>query len=431
MTAFPKPLALLLLLGVILSFACKKPVLDDDGLLPDEQLGLFFTDTLTVIAEVVVDDSVIADGLGTNIWGSMNDPVFGKSYGGIYFQMSTDRSNIDFGNNLTLDSLVLTLLYSDTSGYGNLSIPQNLNIYRVTEPFSKDSTYYQFKTFSTASTPLATINGYVPNFSDSLTVNDSVKYKPGLRIKLDNALGNEILANSGLNNLASDAAFKAFLNGLYLAPDTNNVGAGMVYFDLYNANSKLTIYYNSGQSFDFLINGNSATVNHYRHNYSGTPVQSSIGGSTNDEILYVQPMAGVSVKVTVPYIGNLQGIAINKAELVFTDIATDTATFKAPNQLIVTQTLEDGTEDLVPDQLLGGTFAGGTRRTETNSLGNQVWVYKINVPRYLQQVMSTGEQFGLNLLTFPTAGQANRVILGGSTHAQHPLKLRLTYTKID
>ncbi len=430
MTFPSKPFALLLL-GAILIFACKKPTLDDEGLLPDDQLGLTFTDTFTVIAEVMPDDTVFTEGLATNLWGAMVDPVFGKSHGGIYFQLSTDRSNIDFGDNLTLDSLVLTLLYSPSKGYGDNTVPQNLNVYRVTQPFSKDSSYYQFTTFSTQPTPLATINGFVPNFSDSLVINDSVKYAPGLRIRLDNTLGNEILASSGLNNLASDAAFKAFLNGLYLAPDTMAPGAGMVYFNIFNANSKLTIYFNGGQSFDFLINSNSGSVNHYKHNHTGTPVGNSFGGSTNDDVLYVQPMAGVKVKVTVPHIENLKNAAINKAELVFTDIGTDTATFAPPAMLIFTQLLENGSENLLPDQSLGNTFMGGVRTKETDSAGNAVYVYKLNVPRYLQQVISTGKQFGLNLLTYPTASQANRVILGGSTHAQQPLKLRLTYTKIE
>ncbi len=430
MTVSIKNLALLFL-GLSLLFACKKPTLDDDGLLPDDQLGLSYTDTFTVVAELFIDDSVRADELAVNLWGAMEDPVFGKSYGGIYFQMSTDRSNVDFGDNLTLDSVVLTLLYSN-QGYGDLSVPQNLNIYRVTEQFFKDTAYFQFNSFLTDATPLATVNGFVPNFTDSLEINDSVKFAPGLRIRLDDVLGNDLLANSGQNNLASDEAFKAFLNGLYLAPDTNAPGKGMVYFDIFAANSKLTLYYNGGETFDFLINSNSGSVNNFRHDYLGTDVQAALDdGITNDALLYLQPMAGVAVKVTIPYIDSLgKNVAINKAELVFTDIG-DTSVFASPTQLIFTETLANGTEELVPDLFLSTAFAGGNRTTEVDGAGNTNWVYKLNVPRYLQKVINTGEQYGLNLLPFPTARQANRVVLGGSTHGQSPLKLRLTYTKID
>lgn len=430
MTVSLKNLALLFL-GLSLLFACEKPTLDDDGLLPEDQLGLTFTDTFTVVADVFIDDSVRVDELAVNLWGAMDDPVFGKSFGGIYFQMSTDRSNIDFGDNLELDSIVLTLLYSGT-GYGDLSVPQNMNIYRVTEQFYKDTAYYQFDKFLTDANPLATINGYVPNFTDSLVINDSVKYAPGLRIRLDDDLGNDILNNSGQNNLASDAAFKAFFNGLYLAPDTNSPGAGLVYFDVFAANSKLTLFYNDGQSFDFLINSNSGSVNYFRHDYLGTPVETVLNdGITNDALLYLQPMAGVAIKVTIPHIDSLgKDVAINRAELVFTDIG-DTSVFKSPNQLIFTETLANGAEELVSDLFLSSNFAGGIRGTETDNNGNTNWVYKLNVPRYLQKVLNTGEQYGLNLLPFPTARQANRVVLGGSTHGQSPLKLRLTYTKIE
>ncbi len=427
----PYKLLTLLFLGLSVLFACNKPTLDDEGLLPDDQLGLTYTDTLTVISEVVLDDSVRADELAVNLWGAMNDPIFGKSYGGIYFQMSTDRNNIDFGDNLTLDSVVLTLLYSG-KGYGDLTVAQNMNIYRVTEQFFKDTGYHQFDAFLTDATPLATLNGFVPNFTDSLTINDSVKYAPGLRVRLDDALGDDILANSGENNLASDAAFKAFFNGLYLAPDTNAPGKGLVYFNLFTANSKLTVYYNNGQSFDFLINSNSGSVNQFKHDYIGTPVlAAATDGNNNDNVLYVQPMAGVNVKVTIPYIGNLgQDIAINKAELVFTDIG-DTTVFAAPTQLIFTETLEGGGQDLIADLYVSTNFAGGVRATETDGQGNVNSVYKLNIPRYLQKVLNSGVQYGLNLLPFPTARQANRVVLGGSTHGQSPLKLRLTYTKIE
>ncbi len=425
MTAYVKTLALFSL-GLILFCACEKPTLGDEGLLPDDQLGLSFTDTLTVYAEVVRDDSVRADELATNIWGAMDDPIFGKSYGGIFFQFSTDRSNIDFGDNLTLDSVVLTLLYNDSIGYGNLATPQKLEIYRVTEQFFKDTSYYQFNRFQTAATPLATINNFVPS-TDSLVINDSVKYKAGLRVRLDDALGNDILANSGLNNLASDAAFKAFFNGLYLAPDTTVPGTSLVYFNLFNANSKLTVYYNNGLSFDFLINTNSGSVNYFRQKHDGTAVQTAIDeAGNNNQTLYIQPMGGTSVRILVPHIDSLKGISINKAELVFTAINSDTATFSAPRQLIFTQLLESGIEDFIPELDFGIDFAGGAWKQE-----NGLNVYKLNIPNYLQQVMNTGEQFGLNLLPFPTATQANRVVLGGGNNTQHPLKLRLTYTKID
>jgi len=312
---------------------------------------------------------------------------------------------------------VLTVLYSG-DGYGNLATPQNLNIYRVTEPFFKDTAYYQSQTFQTEATPLATINGFVPNLTDSVVVNDSTKFAPGLRIRLSDVLGDEILANSGQNNLASDAAFKAFLNGLYIAPDTNAPGDGLVYFDLFSANSKLTLYYNGGQSFDFLINANSASVNKFSHDYTGTPVQTALDEpGNNNQILYLQPLGGTSVRITIPHIDSLKNISINKAELVFTNIGSDTATYAPPTQLIFTQYLESGVENLLTESSAG--IGGGLPTRENDAQGTPQSVYKLNVPFYLQNVLRSGQQFGLNLLPFPTATRANRVVLGGSTHLEY------------
>src|SRR5690606_33977804 len=108
---------------ILLLFSfCKEPVLKDDSLLPDEKLGLVFTDTLTLIAHTVREDSLRTDEMPDNLLGKMDDPIFGKSYASVYFQLRLLTNNVDLGSGVQLDSAVLMLRYSGK--YGDLTVPQ-------------------------------------------------------------------------------------------------------------------------------------------------------------------------------------------------------------------------------------------------------------------------------------------------------------------
>lgn len=422
----------LLTCGVILLWsACKKPTLDDSGLLPDE--GLFFTvtDTVSLKTVTIQDLPALADSLSVNIWGAMADPVFGQKTGGIYANFTLDRTNVDLGANLTLDSLVLTLRYSSgTFNYGDITVPQKMLIYRMTESIRSDTSYTTEATFATETTPVGEVMGFVPASDDSLRIS-GLKIDRGINIRLDDALGQEFLDQSGGTNLASDAAFKAWFNGLYIAPDTANPGKGMTYFDLYSTNSRLTLYYNDTSSIGFLINNNSRTVNHFSHNYTGAEVDGKISDN-NDSTMYVQAMAGPAGRIFFPTLPNLGNVAINKAELTVTILNNDTITYRPPAQMTVTKVLADGTDNIIPDQLVTEGFFGGVKTVGIDTAtGATVQQYKFNIPRYCQSIVNGDTDYGINLLTFPTVRQVNRVVVGGAEHSQYPAKLKLVYTKID
>lgn len=421
----------LLLSGVILLWtACKKPTVDGTDLIPDEELNLTVTDTISLITYTERDDSVETDGLTVNVWGAMNDPLFGLSYAGIYTQFSTDRSNIDLGNSPSLDSLVLTLKFSEGSNtYGDVTVPQNMSIYRISEVWSRDSTYYNNTVFSTEATKVGEVLNYVPNLTDSLQY-DGGTFAPGLRVKLDNALGQQFISQSGGGNFIDDAAFKNWFNGLYIAPDSTNPGAGMVYFDLFAAMSKLTLYYNDTSQIDFFINSNAGTVNRFTQNFAGSVAAAALDNPANDSSLYIKAMGSSRALVQAPYLKDFGQVSIVKAELTFTVINTDTNSYAPPSQMVLVKVNADGSEEILTDQFVSADFFGGTLKG-VDVQGNFVHQYKFNVPIYYQDIINGNTDYGLHLLTFPTTRSANRVVLGGSGNSMYPAKLRLVYTKIE
>src|SRR5437868_4395760 len=128
---------------VIFAFSCKKKTPADIGLplLPGEDLlNALFTDSTTLVAHTVKDDSLNTKNVNPVLLGNINDPIFGITKSSLFTQLSLSKANPDFGTNPVLDSAVLSLVYS-VSGttiqhYGNLT-PQKFDVYELTEPLNK------------------------------------------------------------------------------------------------------------------------------------------------------------------------------------------------------------------------------------------------------------------------------------------------------
>jgi hypothetical protein len=411
----------LLFLGSMILFSCEKPVLDENGTLPTDNLGLEYTDTLTVSTFTVLEDTLRSDELAINVLGSMADPVFGKTHASLYTEFTLPVNNLTFGDAPALDSIVLALHLSGS--YGNITTPQTFIVYRMHEEMNIDSAYFSDRTF--ALEPEVGRITIAPNVTDSVTV-DSVKRGPQLRIKLNNSLGQDLLNQAGGSHLVNNAAFQAYFNGLYILPDTNSPGSGMVYIDLASSDTRLSLYYNDTVT-NFFVTSASESVNHFVHNYSGSVVAGYLDSTSaaGDTLSFAQSLSGVKTKVFVPYIKNLGNIAINKAEMVFTAVG-DTIPFANPGKLIANGVGPNGSNALLLDQLVTAGYLGGGKLTE----GGQV-KYKLNLARYYQGLIEGDADAGVYIFPTPPSRIADRVVLAGGNHSQYKVKLNLTYTKLD
>ncbi|MDX2001548.1 MAG: DUF4270 family protein [Chitinophagales bacterium] len=416
-------LSALFFLGSIVFFSCNKPVLDDDGTSPTDNLGLAFTDTLTVQAFTVLEDTLRSDGLAVNVIGSLDDPIFGTTHASVYTEFTLPVNNLDLGDTLVLDSIVLCMRYAGF--YGDSTSAQTFIVKRMTEEMNVDSLYSSNRYF-TAPDEVGRLSNFVANTTDSLLV-DSAKTGPQLRIKLDNSLGQDLLNQSGSGNFADNAAFQAYFNGLYIMPDTTNAGNNVLYFDLRTAESGLFLYYND-TVIRFPISSLSETVNNYKHNYTGSTVAQYLDttGGANDSLIFVQGLSGVKTRIFVPYIRNLGNIAINRAELEFTVVSSDSGTYKNPGRLIANGVGENGENTLLPDQLISTDYLGGAKTSSNGTVK-----YKLNLARYYQSLVEGGEDSGIHVFPTPPNRIGDRAVLGGGNHSQYRLKLNLTYTKIE
>ncbi|MBI4929410.1 MAG: DUF4270 domain-containing protein [Bacteroidetes bacterium] len=445
MTKYIQHIFFLLLIAGLIS-SCKKKTPEDIGLafLPEgDLLNAEFTDTATLITHTVKDDSLktycSVCGISPLLLGTINDPVFGITKSSVFTQLSLSKTNPSFGANPILDSAVLSLVYNSGQHYGTL-YPQKFDVYEVSEPMSTTTTYYSndtVKIYTTQQIGSATIT---PDLTDSLLV-DTLKFPPHLRIKLSKGMFQNFLDTSSFaSSYNSNSNFQSVFKGIYIKSSVvppSGEGA-ILYMNLTNAYTRLTLYYKNDSddslSYYFNISANDcARFSHFEHDYTSSADinnQLSTAVTIQEDKVFVQPMAGVRTKITLPYIQDFfknRKVAINKAELILpVEASSVDSIFTAHSKLVVT--IADPTLGplIMPDYFEGATYFGGDYDA-TNK------VYKFNIARYVQQVLNgTKQNQGLYIITNSRPTTANRVqLMGGDKANSNRMRLKITYTPLE
>jgi hypothetical protein len=418
----------------VLLQSCKKD--DDLGLdlinLPGDRFGFDYSDTSTVIAYSVIDDSIQTSGVFLNLLGSYADPVFGRVTAGIYTQALLSTNNVSFGTNPVGDSLVLTLQYNGY--YGDSLASHRLKIYEIdpTALFSKDSVYYSNRTLPLGELLFDQIVAFNP--SDSIEFGGK-KVQPLLKVNLGGTLMQRLIAESGGSNLANNDAFRSFFKGLYITvEEKTSVGQGSIaYFNLNADLSRLTLYYHNNLDtlvYPFPINDQCAKFSHfdhagYQHAESDLRNQDTLGVNPR---LYLQAMAGVKIRVKLPYAESLKkdgAVAISRAELVIKADPSDftSGSFKQPAKLAVARISDEGKNVFLSDFLEGDQFHGGSWDATRSE-------YRFRVTRYVQDLLNGKfDNNGLVIMVSGSSVLANRVVVLGNTATEKNFRLEVVYAK--
>ncbi|KAA3649133.1 MAG: DUF4270 family protein [Bacteroidetes bacterium] len=445
---FSKRLRKVLLLSasfLLLFQSCKK-----EGVLNPEFAEDFssatFTDTTKIVAITEIGDTILADKISTGLAGVFRDSVFGITVASTHVQALLPSNSLVFGTSsetLTTDSVILSLEYNGY--YGDKNISQTIDVYRINELLDNSTSYYSNTNVQTIPSILGS-KTFIPNFDSTVRITvpngvggtNQINLDPQLRIKLDNSLGDEILAESGKSAVANSENFVKLLNGLKIRPrDTSGISnneKAILYFALTSSNTKMTIYYTAtsqsasvSKSIDFPINSSSARFNTFSHNYTNSEVEKALQ-HTDSSFTYTLAMAGVQTKITFPTIKNTfkdKQSVINKAEL-FIPVATGSySEFGFAQSLILASKDESGVLQFIPDFFEGSGYFGGQFDAASNS-------YKFNITRYIQGLINGSQNTnGLILLVSGSAVKANRAAIYGPTNPINNLKLNLYYSKTN
>lgn len=409
----------------------------------DSWLKVRFTDTTSIAAYSVIDDSVRTDELTRNAIGYVNDPVFGATKASFYTQFVLSTNGHNFGEEPHLDSLVLQLVYS--GAYADTNTTLTLHTYQISNipdnKIFKDSAYYNRRTFIVGETDFSNFS-FQPRPNDSVYI-DSVAYPPLIRINLSDLsteLGERLLSADSATNMVDNEAFLEFFRGLYLTPSAVSSTGAFAYFNLISGGSKLSIYYSNQNDdslrYDFIISSSAARFNKYEHDFTNASVdlrQQIVNGDSTlgEQNFYIQGYAGVKTVIKLPYPKswrNLVNVAVNEAKLTLPG-GNFAQFYEAPAQLVLVQRLQDGSYELLPDYNDGVSYFGGTYEAESNR-------YVFRITKYIQSVISDSTTVNYGLYLLVNAGSINpeSFIFNGfkpNVDTADRMKLEILYTDLD
>ena len=476
------PTVLLLLFSFLIFSSCKR--INESTSLGDDVIpGVDGVTTFDTTLEVEAYNGLftgITDSLGIgrndlHLLGNIqNDPLFGKTNAKLFLELKPPYYKFTFANkpdSLHLDSVVLVLGWKGT--YGDTNTMQRVRVYEMDllNDFRPDS-FYQIREQSfTYSSLLGTKDFFPYELNDSIKVfQDSASNQ--LRIKLNNSFGNRLLAYDSTNAYATDSAFETYFRGFAIEADAS-MGNALMAFNLNNEPStKLAIYYrydNKGQMDTtvnyFTFTGSAAHHTYIQRDYSGAPILAAQGGTSPDDLIYLQNAPGSYATLKIPGIKNLTNRIIHRAELLVEQVYdVSDKTFTTPQSLYLD--VYDSTisgykcipYDFVPDQQgLNQINFGMFGRNLTDGTGNPIRKWSFNITRYIQNILTKKEpaEDDFRLVThryifdqIKTNNYANtgsftthrvdinsllgfgRVRVGGGNHPTQKMKVRIVYTKI-
>lgn len=431
---------------------CTDPTNVGADLLGGDQVGVDYTDTLTLQSAPVVGDTVTTYSpttlLSNYLFGDFQDPVMGRSYASIYTEarllrtISGNYEDVDFAN-ATLDSVVLVLTYDTAGYYGNEDETYGIEVLELDESMDGDEYYTSDAEFATKPISLGS-KDFVPNadtvsviYYDGTTSPDTLKVFPHLRVPLSAAFGNRLL-NLDTSIYKNDSAFISIIKGLHFKPTRET--HGMLSFNVLSSLSGIYLYYSVGglrYQYQFPFNNYGVTTSYYKQEYAGSQAEPYLNDALlGDNLTFVQAMKGVYTRVTIPHAEALGGKIINKAELTVTvaGVSGDNSTlYPSPDQLLIYRRNEKGKLVEIDDVVIGvannslNSIFGGKIVKGSNGQPSK---YTMNLTTYFQDIVDGEAPKEIYLLSRFSARRAERTALCGAKHPTYPMQLKITYTNL-
>ncbi|MCR4964608.1 MAG: DUF4270 domain-containing protein [Bacteroidales bacterium] len=402
-----------------------------------DQVGTDFTDTITVTAYSVLEDTINTTKLSGNMVGHLADPIFGSTVASIYSQIDMSADNVNFGTNPVIDSCVFTIQIAGY--YGDTNSRVGIRIHELTEGLLSDGKYYQNSTLAYDPTPLNySLTDYSIRPSMEVVV-DTALYSPHLRIRLTQAFGQYLLDHQNdLNNNLSE-----FLKGLYITAVSHTGSTGYtILTSMTSSLSGITLYYHNddqnGLRYKLGCSSENIRFNNYTHTYQNSTnadfIQEVLSGdhSTGASTLFVQGTGGVKTRISFPHLRHAfdtidDRVVINRAELVIKDLDPNEQYLVQPTGLTLQGIKSDGSITYLPDDeyYTSSSYYGGTYDSDNHE-------YRFRITQYVQNLVNgTGNLTdSVNLVVRGSGVRANRLMFGGTGLTDNQrLRLEISYTK--
>ena len=398
----------------------------------DDLMGTDFTDTITLQAYSVLEDTINTTNASANILGHISDPIFGDSDAGIYTQFSLAGAAVNFGSHPIIDSVILTLQISNY--YGDTNSHVGIRVHELTESLNSEETYYQTSSLNYDASPLNySLTGYTLKPNSNVVVDTGI-YSPHMRIRLKQQFGQDLLNHQDdLNNNMQD-----YFKGLYIGAVSHTGSRGyMLISSMTSALTGITLYYHndSTQNMRYTLSCSEKCVRftHFNHNYQASTnnlfVQEVLQNhpGLGSQALFIQGGGGVKTRIKFPYLENAfkqfdNRVVIHRAELVITDIDYDEEYLTHPINLSIQGIGKtDSTVRFLPDDdyYTSSSYFGGTYDSKAHE-------YRFRITQYVQQLILQQNDWSdcINLVVRGSAVRPHRLMFDG-TDPNSPTRLRL------
>ncbi len=422
----------LVLLTCIFLSACKNDTTNIGYDLLGNLVDTEFTDTITLQAYSILEDTINTTGTSAHILGHLSDPTFGNSSAGIYTELALGGGSVSFGSSPAIDSVVLTLQLS--SYYGDTTSAVGIRVHQLTESMDQSTTYYQTSKLGYDPTPLNyQLTGYTIQPNTAIVIDTSI-YAAHLRIRLSQQFGQYLLNHeSDLNNRLSD-----FLKGLYIEAVSHTGPYGyMLITNMTSSLTGLTLYYHNsdaqGMRYTLSCTDKCARFTHIDHDYNASQDQNFISEvlhhqtDIGNDVLFVQGGGGVKTRISFPYLEHAfeqfdNRVVIHRAELVISN-ADRTEKILTPSTALTIQGIgkSDSSIRFLPDDdyYTNSSYYGGVYDVNNNE-------YRFRITKYVQElVLGEGDWCpDINLIVRGSAVRPSRLVFHG-TDPDSPLRMRL------
>ena len=334
-------LKIILPILVFVIFSCKKDhgVLGVDVQPAEDNLNAENITGLSVTAHTLPYDSIASFNDRYKFIGSNNDPDFGRTDYGLYFNVNMTLANIDFGVNSRISSAEIVLALDAEAYAGDKLAKLTYSVYPIETALSPSEIYYtsDARHHNAGSAPISI-------YTTTYSIADNGQAI--LRIKLDSAYAETLLHDTP--NLVSNDVFQAKYKGYYIKASLQGNEEGVIYkANLEDDLSGFYLHYKTGTAvtdtiinFKFTFTGSTAakfnTVKFSPKQVIKDQFQDSTLGASS---LYLKGMGMTKLKIHIPFIQNHSDsfkIAVNRAELVLNTVPyTGISRYYTPPKLVL------------------------------------------------------------------------------------------------
>lgn len=402
-----------------------------------------------------------------------NDPLFGATHANVYVEMKPSYYPYYFpvadANSFQIDSAVMVLNYSHS--FGDTNAIQKVNVYQLSDTFNIANSYSNCEVLGYDNSVLLGQKSYYP-----FVLKDSVHARDGdfanqLRIPISKTLIQNFI-NDSAQIFKNDSEFVNYFKGYALVPDGSAGGEALNYFDFTTSQLQVYLRYTNGGTADtsvvsFGLSGYSGLSNSVIRDHGTSEITNHLTHPANgDSLLYIQTSPGSYAMLTIPALSGLSNRVINRAEIIVDQVYSANSLnniFPAPLNLYLETkdpSINNGNYIPIPCDFSAAElsnnfqYMGGQLTSTTNSAGQSIVEYRLNITRYVQGIATKGKQpvslrlsapqyvtntasyqdwcgQGIGPFSVPRNTIADgRVVLNGTNDTPTRIRLHMVYTKL-